>query len=197
MRIPRALGLLLMVGLVAGCEAFAPFLLNHTYGPPTPVPTAAAATPAPIPTAAPTAAIAPTPTAAPTPTVAPTPARTPETPVPVSSLDQITDFWWVWDTQAAGPNVLHFNPDLTYRVSHGPGVGKTIVTGRYHLDGDTLTFENGWFECSAKNPGSYALTLTQGDRLLTFKRVKDSCRPRAFETFGIWATWQRGRPPQP
>jgi hypothetical protein len=103
----------------------------------------------------------------------------------------------VFDEQAAGPNVLHFNPDGTYRVSHGPGAGKTIVTGTYHLDGDVLTWDNGWFECPKKNKGTYSLTLSGGGRFLTFKRIDDPCRPRAFETFGLWATWQRGRPPTP
>jgi hypothetical protein len=113
----------------------------------------------------------------------------------VSDLSQILDFWWVYDAQAGGPNVLHFNPDGTYRASHGPGVGITRVKGTFRLEDDILTFENGWFECPEEMSGSYALTLRQGGQMLNFRRVEDECAARWQHTFGTWATWKRGKPP--
>lgn len=181
MRSAQAVLLVLLVSLLAACAPLAP-LLGLV---PAPTPSAGAngtASPFPSPS---TAALTP----------GPSQSLDPTTPAAVTDLAQILDFWWVFDAQAGGPNVIHFNPDGTYRVSHGPGVGITRVKGTYRLEGDILTFENGWFECPEGSAGSYALTLSQGDQMLTFHKVEDECAARWLQTFGTWATWKRGRPP--
>jgi hypothetical protein len=179
MRSAQALVLAFLVSLLAAC---APLLgLVPAPGPST----GASATTTPLPSLPAT-----------TPSPGPSQSRAPrQTPTAVTDLAQILDFWWVFDAQAGGPNVIHFDPDGTYRVSHGPRVGITRVTGTFRLEGDILTFENGWFECPQEMSGSYALTLRQGGQMLNFRRVEDECAARWQQTFGIWATWKRGRPP--
>jgi hypothetical protein len=118
-----------------------------------------------------------------------------ETPVPVTGIEDIVDVWWVFDAQAGGPNHINFNADGTYRVAHGPYPGITRAEGTFDVDGDVLTFHNGWFGCREREAGSYQLELL-GDTMLTFLPMDEECAERLSSTFRIWATWQRGRPPQ-
>lgn len=183
------------IAIVAGCAA-APGAAPTGVPTSTPPPAATQAPTAALQTPTPTPPPAPTPTPTPTPIPTPTPTRAPETPRAVTGLADIDDIWWVFDAQAGGPNTINFHGDGTYRLAHGPGFGIEVGKGTFSVEGDVLTFDNGWFDCSADATGSYRLKLSGGGGFLTFTVIEDSCSERYVDTFHKWATWQRGRPPQ-